>query len=142
MITKLIASVLVAGLLFGTVVITSIAAPYGHSYGKPYRGLLGQLPANKEMLFHQTMRDARDKSSKLNEEIRKLRGGMRELLAAAEFDGASFNEKADRVRQLRNARQKIMSDAIVALAGKFSQDERKVLARLISKHPTGHGAMK
>lgn len=128
-------SFLMVGVIVGSLAFYAGASPYRHGHGNPGKDVLSQWPAEKEMLFHQTMRDARDNAKTVKEEVRKLRGEMKELLAAAKFDDVLYREKSARIRELRNASEKVMGEAIVTLAKQFNQDERKILAQLISKHP-------
>ena len=63
--------------------------------------LLGQLPAEKEMLFHQTMREERENSSALRNQIKALREDIQEIITADRFDEKLFREKTCPYQKLR-----------------------------------------
>jgi uncharacterized membrane protein len=93
--------------------------------------LLSQLPAEKEMLFHQTMRDSREKGATWRSEIRGLREEIKAIIVATQFDEGLFREKVDRLEALQMKRRATMEDAIVTLAKEFTPDERKILVQLL-----------
>jgi uncharacterized membrane protein len=95
--------------------------------------LLNQLPADKEMLFHQTMREVREKSADFREQIRSLRSEAHDILTAPEFNEALFLEKTKRIQDQHQMIREARENAIAKLAGQFDQEERKILARLIQK---------
>ncbi len=102
------------------------------SSGAKYKAL-EQLPAEKEKLFHRTMRDAREKKAAIRKEIVKAREETRNVLLAPDFNEALFKEKAARVSELVERQHQVMSDAIATLARQFTPDERKVLADVLAK---------
>jgi uncharacterized membrane protein len=95
--------------------------------------LLDQLPAEKEMLFHQTMREAREKKAGMKEEIRKAREEAKAVLLAPEFNEVAFKEKTAKVHNLMARQHQIMEDAIAKLAKQYTPEERKVLAEVLDK---------
>ena len=46
--------------------------------GRPPHGSLGQLPADKEMLFHQTMRGVWEATANIREQIKGLEAEIKE----------------------------------------------------------------
>jgi len=98
-----------------------------------HQKLLEQLPAEKETLFHRTMRGAREKKAGIREEIAKAREEVKIVLLAPEFNEALYKEKAARVSALIESEYQVMADAIATLAKQFTPDERKVLAEVLAK---------
>ena len=99
---------------------------------RAHQKLLGQLPADKETLFHRTMRDAREKRAAIREELVTARKEAREVLVAPEFNGALFQEKTARVSELIERERHVMEQAVATLAKEFTADERKVLAEVLA----------
>ena len=102
--------------------------------GRPHE-ILGQLPANKEMLFHQTMRQVWDGTKNINEEIKGLEREIKSVLTASDFNEALFLEKMSRLQELHRKVREAMDAAIAKLASQFNAAERNVLAELISRKP-------
>jgi uncharacterized membrane protein len=100
--------------------------------------LLAQLPAEKEMLFHQTMRDVRENGSELRSQIKALREDIREIMTADQFDEKLFREKTSQLEALQMKKHATMEEATVILAKQFTADERKILVRLLPGK-TGYG---
>lgn len=99
---------------------------------------LSQLPADKEMLFHQTMREARGKASEIRTQIKTLREEIKNILTADQFEEALFREKTNRLEALRSQMRATREEAIVILAKQFTADERKILAELLPSKPGRH----
>ena len=100
--------------------------------------LLSQLPADKEMLFHQTMREARAKGAAIRKQIRTLREEIKNILVADQFDEALFRGKKKSLEALLSQTHANREEAIVTLAKQFTADERKILAELIPFKPGRH----
>lgn len=100
--------------------------------------LLAQLPADKEMLFHQTMREAREKASEIRAQIKALREEIKGILTADRFEEALFREKTNSLEMLRGKMRATMEEAVVKLAKQFTADERKILAELLPPKPGRH----
>jgi uncharacterized membrane protein len=106
-------------------------------------GLLVQLPAEKEMLFHQTMREAREKGWEIRAQIKALREDIKEILTADQFDEDLFRANTRSLEALQMKRHETMEAAIVMLAKQFTADERKILVQLLpgkldhSRHSSG-----
>jgi uncharacterized membrane protein len=101
--------------------------------------LLTQLPADKEMLFHQTMREVREKTASFREKMRDLRSEIYDILTAPEFNQALFLEKTKNIQEQHQMMREAKEKAITKLAGQFNQEERKILARLIHQKKRHHG---
>jgi uncharacterized membrane protein len=95
------------------------------------QALLSQLPAEKEMLFHQTMRSVREKGSEIRRQMKELRGEIKSILIADSFDEALFREKTNSLEELRSKMHDNKEEAIVILAKQFTADERAILIRLL-----------
>jgi len=118
-----------------------VYAYYGKGRGNrpPREVLLNQLPAEKEMLFYQTMREVRGKTVNIREQIKKLKVEINDILIASKFDEALFLEKTKRVQELHKMMREAKDEAIVKLAKQFTQEERKILAELIPQKHRHHG---
>jgi uncharacterized membrane protein len=101
--------------------------------------LLNQLSADKEMLFHRTMREVREKEANILEQIKALKAEINDILTAAEFNEALFLEKTKKVQELHAMMRATKDEAIVKLAKQFSQEERKILVKLIHQKNRHHG---
>lgn len=102
----------------------------------PRHELLSQLTAESELLFHQTMRDAREKTVSLREQVKELRAEIKDILTAETFDEALFLERITSIHDLEQLMKATMDEAIVKLAKQFTQEEREILIQLI---PHKHG---
>lgn len=136
---KIIIAVLIVG-----VSVCSIAYAFnGHrSHGrvhKPPHEILSQLPEDKEMLFHRTMREVMEETKPMREQIEKLRAEIKDILTAPEFDKALFLKKTNQVHKLHEKMREAREKAIVKLATQFTQEERTLLAELVPRGPGHHG---
>lgn len=95
--------------------------------------LLDQLPAEKEVLFHRTMREAREQQAGIREEIGKAREEAKAVLLAPEFNEVAFKEKTAKVHGLMARQHQVMEDVIAKLAKQYTPEERKVLAEVLDK---------
>ena len=120
-----------------------VYAYHGKGQGRgdrpPRQMLLNKLPAEKEMLFHQTMREVRGKTADINGQIKELKAEINDILTAPEFNEALFLEKTKRVQELHKMIRAATDEAIVKLAKQFTQEERKILAKLIQQKHRHHG---
>lgn len=103
--------------------------------GRPAHGSLGQLPPDKETLFHQTMRGVWDATANIHEQIKGLEAEINSILTAREFKEALFLEKAKRLQELHKTAGEAMDRAIAKLASQFTIKERSMLAEIISHKP-------
>lgn len=133
--------------VFGLIIVMSVCSLAYAFNGDRRRGpgkkafryeLLGQLPAEKEMLYHKTMREVRENGSDLRSQIKALREDIREIMTADQFDEKHFREKTSQLEALQMKKHATMQEAIVILAKQFTADERKVLVQLLPGK-TGHG---
>lgn len=103
--------------------------------GPPPPNSLGQLPASKEVLFHQTMREVRDATANIRDQITQLEAEIKDVLTAAEFNSALFLEKTRSLQTLRDTEREAMDEAIAKIASQFTAEERAILAELIIRRP-------
>jgi uncharacterized membrane protein len=103
--------------------------------GRPPQDILGQLPAEKETLFHQTMRGVWEATANIREQIKALEAEIKGVLTASAFDEALFLEKAKSLQLLRDAEREAMDEAMAKLASQFTTEERAILAELIIRRP-------
>jgi len=122
--------------LLTILVVISLGSIIQAADGRPSHGrTLGQLPVNKEMLFHQTMRGVFEATKDIHEQIKGLEAEMKTIYTASEFDAALYLEKASTLRQLHNTIKGTMDEAMAKLASQFTAEERGILAELISRKP-------
>lgn len=112
--------------------------PPGPGVRIPLPELLTQLPAEKEMLFHQTMREVRERTAGIREKLRKTETEIKGILTAKEFNETLFREKTKTMQELHNQMREAMEEAIVKLAQRFTAEERKILAELTPPHGNHH----
>jgi uncharacterized membrane protein len=119
-----------------SVAVVVLGCSVGQAFeGRPPRAGLENLPAEKEMLFHQTMRGVRDSTKAVHEQIKALETEIKDALRASEFDAASFLEKTKALRELHQITREAMDQAMAVVASRFTAEERAVLADLMSRRP-------
>jgi uncharacterized membrane protein len=96
------------------------------------RDVLSQLPEDKEMLYHRTMREAREETKSAREQIEKLHAEIKDIFTAPKFDKALFVEKTKQVHTLQEKMHKAREQAIMKLAAQLTQEERRLLADMIT----------
>ncbi|OHE57101.1 MAG: hypothetical protein A2Z47_06060 [Thermodesulfovibrio sp. RBG_19FT_COMBO_42_12] len=111
----------------------------GRGERAPKHELLSQLPADKEMLFHQTMREVREKTAENRGQIKKLKKEILDVLTAPAFDDEMFLEKIKSMQILRQKERQIMVEGFAKIAKQFTQEERKILAQIIPLKHRHHG---
>lgn len=133
-----------------TVILTGISVvsmAYAFGGGPPHeRGdrmsrheILTKLSPEAEMLFHSTMRDAREKTAGVRDEIKVLHREIKDIVTAPVFDENLFREKVKKVGDLRQKKHAAMQEAVVKLAKQLTQEERGVLVQLMSHRHGHHG---
>ena len=103
--------------------------------GPPLHKRTPQLPPDKEMLFHQTMREVREATTSIHEQIKGVETEIRGVLIAPEFNEALFLERTRRLQDLHKMENEAMDKAAAKLANEFTAEERKILAEIISRKP-------
>lgn len=130
-------------MVIAALVITLFAWSTAHAFDgcRPSRSgdkysrqeLLAQLPADKEIFFHKSMREASDKTSAMHTQIKQLRKDIKEILVADQFDEDLFLKKTNSLETLKSKIHVTMEGAIVKLAKQFTSDERKILVQLLPR---------
>jgi uncharacterized membrane protein len=118
--------------LMAVISLCSIAQAFD---GRPPNEILGQLSADKELLFHQTMRGVWEATTNIRDQIKGLEAEIKGVLTASEFNEALFLEKTRSLQELQKTVREAMDEAIAKLAGQFTAEERAILAELISRRP-------
>jgi uncharacterized membrane protein len=103
--------------------------------GPPPHKIMCQLPPDKEILLHKTMREVREATMNIHEQIRELRAEIRGILTAPEFNEALFLERMRKLQDLHKMESEAMDKAVAKLANQFTAEERKILAEVISRRP-------
>jgi uncharacterized membrane protein len=103
--------------------------------GRPPHKSLNQLPGDKEMLFHQAMREVREATTSIHEQIKGVETEIRGVLTAPEFNEVLFLERTRRLQDLHKMLSEAMDKAVAKLARQFTAEERKILAEMISCKP-------
>jgi uncharacterized membrane protein len=115
---------------------SNVSGPGIHAFdGRSPQGSPGKLPADKEMLFHQTMRRVRDATKTIHEEIMVLGAGKKEVLTASEFNAALFLEKTRALEELHRMVWVKVDQAMASPASQFTAEERAVRAELMLRKP-------
>lgn len=116
-------------------VVTSLCSMVQAFDGPPAHKRMPRLPPDKEMLFHQTMREVREATTIIHEQIKGVEAEIRGVLTAHEFNEALFLEKTRRLQDLHKMASEAMDKAVAKLASQFTAEERKILAEIISRKP-------
>lgn len=115
----------------------------GRGERKFKQDIISQLPPDKEMLFHQSMREAREETAENRGEIKKLKKEMVDILTAPAFDENLFHEKKKSLQILCQKNRQAIDTRIAGLAAQLSQEERIILAKMMPqkhRHNKRHGA--
>lgn len=107
--------------------------------GRQPNEILGQLSADKELLFHQAMRGVWEATTNIRDQIKGLEAEIKGVLNASEFNEALFLEKTRSLQELQKMVREAMDEAIAKLAGQFTEEERKILGEFISRKPGPQG---
>lgn len=105
--------------LLSILVVISLCSTVLAFDGRPPGGNLGHLPASKEMLFHQTMREVFDATKDIREQIKGLEAEI----------------KTSSLRKLHQTVREAMDVAMGTLASQFTAEERAILAEMTSRKP-------
>jgi uncharacterized membrane protein len=99
--------------------------------GPPSHKRMPQLSPDKETLFHQTMREVREATTSIHEQIKGVETEIRGVLIAPEFNEVLFLERTRRLQDLHKMESEAMDKAIAKLANQFTAEERKILAEIL-----------
>jgi uncharacterized membrane protein len=81
------------------------------------------------------MREVREATMDIDEQIRGLEAEIRGILTAPEFNETLFLERTRRLQDLHKMESEAMDKAVAKLANQFTAEERKILAEIISRRP-------
>jgi uncharacterized membrane protein len=101
--------------------------------------MLSQLPADKQTLFHQTMRQAWEKTKDLRDQSKNLEVEINGILTAPEFNEALFLEKSQTLHELHKTMAAAMDKAFAEVAKQCSPEERAILAQVSPGRRGQHG---
>lgn len=135
----LVSTLIIAVSLWSVAYAYNAAGPMGCLKGSLRQELLAQLPAEKETLFHRTLREARKKGAEIREQMKIVRQEIEEIIVADPFEEDLFREKTGDMQDLQKEMHIIRRDAVATLATQFTADERKVLIRLLPDGMGHHG---
>jgi uncharacterized membrane protein len=129
---KIIVSVVAVGMLISAGAYSIDGRSFKARSERPLKyEILAQLPEEKEMLFHQIMREVRQETANIRGQIRDIRTEIESVLTAPAFNEDLFREKTKRVHELHGKVREVRENAIVELAKQFTPEERLLLAKLI-----------
>ena len=135
-------SLSVLAIVIAVISICSIGYAFegkGRGDRAPKHELLSQLPPDKEMLVHQTMREVREITAENRDQIKKLKKEIVDVLTAPLFDEGMFLEKTKSMQILRQKERQTMVEGFAKVAKQFTQEERKILAEIIPQKHRQHG---
>jgi uncharacterized membrane protein len=121
--------------LLSILVVISLCSTVLAFDGRPPGGNLGHLPASKEMLFHQTMREVFDTTKDIREQIKGLEAKIKTSRTATDFDAALCLQKTSSLRKLHQTVREDMDVAMGTLASQFTAKEKVTLAEMTSRKP-------
>jgi Spy/CpxP family protein refolding chaperone len=96
---------------------------------------LAKLPESKRDMVTGTFKSMREHSKQNHAEMRKLHEELRAIMTAPSFDKTAYLAKHKQLDALREKASDNRTNALVNLAGKLTQEERKILADAM---PGGH----
>ncbi len=122
---------LIAGYLLNDALDQDRAPPPGaaefRGFNNP-RGLVGAadvLSPESQRAFRAAFREGLPNMRAHHKEIRTLRRGLREILAAEEWDGAAVEAKMTEIRDVRARQQQAFDDAYATALETLSGEDRK-----------------
>ncbi len=102
---------------------------------KPDTEILSQLPPEKQQEFTRVMDGLREKGEAMHLHFKEMRKETLSLLKVEPFDKKAYRAHVEKTHQLRSEMMQEFSSTIETLAGTWTLDERKVLAKLLQRPP-------
>lgn len=139
--TNKVKAVLIVSLLFNVLLIGWIAGAALHhfrgerGFHRDDRAALERLSDEKRTLFLETLKQTRAASSAYRKEMSGIRKKTLAILTAPEFDEQAYRSAVGELHRLRTERMDRLSDTTGRLARQLNQDERRILAELLERHP-------
>ena len=136
---------LIAGYLLNDIVDRDRASPPAaaefRGFNNP-RGLVGAarvLPPDSRRAFRAAFRDRLPDMRAHHREMRALRGDMKALIEADEWDGAAVAAKMKEVREVRARQQQAFDEAFFAALQTLSSEDRKAMTAFAAQHRKDRG---
>jgi uncharacterized membrane protein len=92
-----------------------------------------KLPADKEKLFFETMKQVQMKNRDIRRQFREARENAISILTAPEFDETAYQVETERLHELRSRMMQRLAEGTKELAMQFNQEERKTLAKHLKR---------
>ncbi len=128
LVISLLFNILFAGLILG-----HIGKNFLHGGKSQYQEMLGKLPLDKQKLYQDAVAQAEQDNSELHEQFDDARKQSAIILKAREFDRDAYIKQISILHELRGKIMQNTANAIADIAGKFSPDERAILADTFCK---------
>lgn len=134
-------AVLIGSLLLNVLLVGWIAGGALHhferhrGFHRDERAVLKRLPESKRALFLKTMEETRAESREIRNRTADIRKKTLAILTAPQFDEQAYRDSVAKLHRLRSERMNRLADATGGLAMQFNQEERKILAKLLERHP-------
>lgn len=100
-----------------------------------------ELPHEKRSEFKKFVNENNDRRREKFQQARKLRDELVSIMEAPEFDEQSFRSTSAQLDEIFSNAKNEMLEETIALAKKFNQQERKILAENLRKPPNQRGEM-
>ncbi len=134
--TLIVVSLLLNVLLIG-IIVGHVSHRFGgkHFFRRYGSELTVKLPADKEKLFFETMKQVHMENKDIRKQIRETREKAISILTAPEFDETAYQIEAEKLHELRGRMMQQLAAATKELATHFNQEERKALAKHLRRPP-------
>ncbi len=134
--TLIVVSLLLNVLLVGIIIGHALHRFGGKHFFRRYGAeLTVRLPADKEKLFFETMKQVHMENKDIRKQIRETREKAISILTAPEFDETAYQIEAEKLHELRGRMMQQLAGATKELAAHFNQEERKALAKHLRRPP-------
>jgi len=131
----IIASVLLNLLLAGVI--------FGHAskrFMRPPEGIIATLPQEKRALYEDAMDKAEAENKTLHEAFVSSRRASGKILRTEPFDRAAYMAEMQKAHEIRGQMMQRMANSVAELAGKFTPEERAILAKSLRERAMHKGA--
>ena len=125
---SIIANVLLLGVVLG-------ALPQRFEGRPSFQDRLNKLPEPTRTRFGESMDSMRRAGEPLRQEMQQAREEAIRILTGEPFDEAAYDRQVNKIQQLRLQLGKQMSDNMKELAKSLPPEDRKELAKVLSRPP-------
>lgn len=125
---SIIANVLLLGVVLG-------ALPQRFEGRPSFQDRLKKLPEPTRTRFGESMDSVRRAGEPLRQEMQQAREEAIRILTGEPFDEAAYDRQVNKIQQLRLQLGKQMSDNMKELAKSLPPEDRKELAKVLSRPP-------